>query len=62
MGLYELLVVDDAVSRKIMERAPSPDIVATARPAGLRLLREDGWVKVRQGLTSIGEVLKCTAV
>jgi general secretion pathway protein E len=62
LGLYELLVVDDAVSRKIMERAPSPDIVATARASGLRLLREDGWTKVRQGLTSIGEVLKCTAV
>jgi type II secretory ATPase GspE/PulE/Tfp pilus assembly ATPase PilB-like protein len=62
MGLFELLVVDDAISHKIMHRAPSPEIVAAARTSGLRLLREDGWVKVRQGRTTIGEVVKCTAV
>jgi len=62
MGLFELMTVDDAISKKIVDRAPSPEIVAEARRSGLRLLREDGWVKVRQGRTTISEVVKCTAV
>jgi type II secretion system protein E len=62
MGLFELITIDDQISQKIMDRAPSPKIVAAARSSGLRLLREDGWIKVRQGLTTISEVIKCTAV
>ena len=61
-GLFELLVMNDAISEKIMARAPSPEIVAAGRSSGLRLLREDGWLKVRQGMTTVDEVLKCTAL
>src|SRR5688572_21612211 len=61
-GLYELLVMSDDIAARIMERAPAPEIVAAARPHGLRLLREDGWQKVRRGITTIEEVLKCTAL
>jgi general secretion pathway protein E/type IV pilus assembly protein PilB len=61
-GLYELLVMSDDIAAKIMERAPAPEIVTASRAHGLRLLREDGWLKVRRGITTIEEVLKCTAV
>src|SRR5688572_3802355 len=61
-GLYELLAMGDEIAAKIMERAPAPEIVAAGRAHGLRLLREDGWAKVRQGITTIEEVLKCTAL
>ncbi len=61
-GLYELMAVTDEVAEKIMHRSPTPEIVATARQGGLRLLREDGWLKVRHGATTIDEVLTCTAV
>jgi type II secretory ATPase GspE/PulE/Tfp pilus assembly ATPase PilB-like protein len=61
-GLYELLSVDDEIAAKIMERAPLPQIVAVGRKGGLKLLREDGWDKVRRGITTIGEVLTCTAI
>ena len=62
MGLYELLLMNEAISEKIMIRAPAPEIVAAGRSTGLKLLREDGWDKVRQGVTTIDEVLKCTAL
>jgi len=61
-GLYELMVMNDEIAHKIMERAPSPQLVAVARQSGLRLLREDGWVKVRAGVTTVDEVVMCTAV
>ena len=61
-GLYELLVTNDRVAKLINQRASAPDIIAAGREDGLRLLREDGWMKVRQGVTSVEEVLKCTAL
>lgn len=61
-GLYELMVMTEKIAEKILERAPSPRLVAVARESGLRLLREDGWVKVRQGHTTPDEVVLCTAL
>ena len=61
-GLYELMVMNEVIAEKIMERAPVPQIVAAGRPTGLRLLREDGWIKVRAGMTTPDEVVYCTAL
>lgn len=61
-GLYELMVMNDEISYKVMERAPAPEIVKVARKSGLRLLREDGWLKVREGVTTPDEVVMCTAL
>ena len=60
-GLYELMEMSDAISEKIIERAPSQQIVGVAKQGGLRLLREDGWDKVRSGVTTPDEVVLCTA-
>ena len=61
-SIYELMVMNEEIAHKIMERASSPTIVAVARKHGLRLLREDGWVKVHQGQTTPDEVVMCTAL
>ena len=61
-GLYELMVMNDDIAAKIIDRAPSPQIVAAGRASGLRLLREDGWIKVRNGMTTPDEVVFCTAL
>ena len=61
-GLYELMVMSDAIGVKVMERASVPKIIAVARESGLRLLREDGWLKVREGITTPDEVVMCTAI
>ena len=36
-------------------------IIEAGRPSGLRLLREDGWLKVKRGMTTPDEVVRCTA-
>ncbi len=61
-GLYELLTTNDAIAELIIARAPAHQIIAAGRPAGLRLLREDGWVKTRLGVTTPDEVTLCTAL
>jgi len=59
-GIFELLVLSDGFREKIMSRATTTALAATARADGLRLLREDGWMKVREGSTTPEEVLRCT--
>ena len=59
-GLFELMVLDDAIRERIMSRAPTGEVLAAARAAGMRLLREDGWQKVREGVTTPEEVIRST--
>ena len=61
-GLFELLVLSDAVCERIMSRAPTGEIIAQARREGLRFLREDGWIKVRRGVTTPEEVIRSSKV
>ena len=60
-GIYELMTMNDEIREKIMGRAPLSEIIAAGRPSGLRLLREDGWIKVREGITTPDEVVRSTA-
>jgi type IV pilus assembly protein PilB len=58
VGVYEMLELSEATRELVMKRASSPEIAARAKADGkLSLLREDGFVKVAAGVTSIGEVL-----
>jgi general secretion pathway protein E/type IV pilus assembly protein PilB len=61
-GLFELMTMNDGIAEKVMQRVASLEILHAARQSGMRLLREDGWNKVRQGITTPEEVLTCTAV
>ena len=36
------------------------DVLAAAKAEGLRVLREDGWMKVRKGVTTPEEVIRAT--
>ena len=59
-GIYELLVVTEALRPLIMGRAPSTTLAQKAIEGGMRTLRQDGWVKVKAGRTTIEEVLRVT--
>jgi type II secretion system protein E len=60
MGIYELLILNEAVRPLILSRAPSSTIAQRAMEGGMRTLRTDGWNKVKAGLTTIEEVLRVT--
>ena len=61
-GLFELMVSSENIREKIMRRAPAGEVLAAAKADGLRVLREDGWMKVRQGITTPEEVIRSTKV
>ncbi|MCA9199742.1 MAG: Flp pilus assembly complex ATPase component TadA [Planctomycetales bacterium] len=60
MGIYELLVSNDEVRQLANERAPSNLIKKAAQEAGMLTLRDDGWQKVLNGVTTVDEVLRVT--
>jgi general secretion pathway protein E len=60
-GIYELLAVGDQVRDLILKRASADMIKQEAVRRGMRTLREDGWLKVRQeGVTTVAELLRVT--
>jgi type II secretion system protein E len=60
MGIYELLILNEAVRPLILNRAPSSTIAQRAMENGMRTLRTDGWNKVKAAQTTIEEVLRVT--
>ena len=59
-GIFEFLEITDGIRRLILEKKDSTIIKEMARKNGMRTLREDGWLKVKQGRTTISEVLRVT--
>ncbi len=60
VGIFEYLPVDDEIRRLINQHASTEIIKAQAKTQGVRFLRQDGWRKVRQGVTTVSEVLRVT--
>ena len=52
--------LNDEIRRLIMANADASQITEAARRNGMRNLREDGWMKVRSGVTTADEVMRVT--
>jgi general secretion pathway protein E len=61
-GIYELMMVSDEIRRLILSRADSKEIKDKARELGMQTLREAGWNKVKQQITTGSEVIRVTQV
>jgi type II secretory ATPase GspE/PulE/Tfp pilus assembly ATPase PilB-like protein len=61
-GIYELLIVNETMRPLLLSRAPASTIAAKAIEQGMRTLRTDGWTKVKNGETTIEEVLRVTQI
>jgi general secretion pathway protein E len=59
-GIFELLQVTDAIRQLILKRSSADIIRDAAIRQGMRTLREDGWLKVREGMTTVAEVVRVT--
>jgi type IV pilus assembly protein PilB len=58
MAIHEVMPVTEEIERMVAEHASAEAIGQVAREQGMITLRQDGLEKVRQGLTSIQEVLR----
>ena len=60
VGIYEMMPITEAIERIILENGSAMDIEKQARSEGVKSLRQSGLFKVKQGMTSLEEVLGCT--
>jgi general secretion pathway protein E len=59
-GIFELMVMNEEIKQLVLGRASSDAIRDMAVASGMHLLRHSGWQKVREGITTVDEVLRVT--
>jgi general secretion pathway protein E len=60
LGIFEMMELTEDIRSIIMRNEDATKLTAAARRDGMRNLREDGWLKVRRGVTTSGEVTRVT--
>jgi type IV pilus assembly protein PilB len=58
LGIYEVMPITDGLRKLILDKASADEMRDHARAESMRTLREDGLAKVRDGVTSVAEVLR----
>ncbi|KKR30716.1 hypothetical protein A2715_01710 [Candidatus Woesebacteria bacterium RIFCSPHIGHO2_01_FULL_39_32] len=58
IAVFEVLPVTEKISRLILERASSGEIDKEAREEGMITLKQDGYLKALEGITTVEEVLR----
>ncbi|HXP88066.1 MAG TPA: ATPase, T2SS/T4P/T4SS family [Bryobacteraceae bacterium] len=60
VGIFELMELNEELRGAVMRNEDASKITLQARRNGMRNLREDGWMKVRDGTTTAEEVMRVT--
>ncbi len=60
VGIYEVMPISEEIQHIILRNGSSLEIARQAQREGVRNLRQSGLLKVKQGMTSLEEVLGCT--
>jgi type IV pilus assembly protein PilB len=58
VGIYEALTVSEKIASLVLQRADSGTIEKEAVAEGMITMKQDGYLKVLQGVTSVEEVLR----
>lgn len=61
-GIYELLAMNAAIRKMVLQKVSSDQIEATAVEMGMRPMAHDGWEKVFAGITTPEEVHRVTQI
>ena len=62
IGIYEVMSITEEIGKLILERKPAVEIEKVALKNGMLLMKQDGYLKVLDGMTSIEEVLRVAEV
>ena len=58
VGIFELMRMSDAIQSMIIKNSSAPEIRQLALAEGMTTLQQSGWIQVKRGLTSLGEVIR----
>jgi type II secretion system protein E len=62
IAIYEILLINEEIRHLIIEKASSSQIKKKALELGMRTLLREGWVKIKEGLTTPEEVMRVTEI
>jgi type IV pilus assembly protein PilB len=60
VGIYQVMPISEALQSLILQNASSQDLSGQAARDGVRTLRQAGWLKALEGITSLQEVMTLT--
>ncbi|MEW6684938.1 MAG: type IV-A pilus assembly ATPase PilB [Candidatus Edwardsbacteria bacterium] len=60
IGIFEVMSITPSIRQMIMKRATNDEIQRKAQEEGMLTLREDGLLKVKQGITTLEEITRVT--
>jgi type IV pilus assembly protein PilB len=61
-GIYEVMLISEKIGKLILERKPASEIERQAIEEGMLLMKQDGYMKVLEGITAIEEVLRVAQI
>ena len=61
LAMHEIMPMTEDIAKLAVRNASSDEVRRVAIDQGMRTLRQDGWLKVAEGLTTIPEVLRVIA-
>ena len=56
--MFEVIPASEKIGRLILERASAVDINTQAKAEGMITLKQDGYLKVTEGITTVEEVIR----
>jgi general secretion pathway protein E len=59
-AIYEILAMSEPIRELVLRRSSSDQIKKKALSLGMRTLRQDGWEKIKAGITTPAEVIRVT--
>jgi type II secretory ATPase GspE/PulE/Tfp pilus assembly ATPase PilB-like protein len=62
IGIYEVLPITEAIGKLILERAPSSAIEKVAKENGMIDMKQDGYLKALEGITTLEEILRVAEI
>ena len=58
VAIFEVMPITDRISKLILEKVAAADIQEAAMEEGMLTMKQDGYVKVLEGVTTIEEVIR----
>jgi len=58
VGIFEIMPISPRISRLILEQKSAAEIEKVAREEGMITMKQDGYLKVLEGVTTIEEILR----
>jgi type IV pilus assembly protein PilB len=62
VAIFEVMPIDEEISKLILERQPASKMEQQAVADGMLLMKQDGYLKALEGITTIEEVLRVAEI